>query len=58
MGALTQVLEIIFEMQRKSNNKKITIKEKAFQLTKCVLFFCFGPPLTLKTNNFLNFCSF
>jgi hypothetical protein len=39
MGALPQALEIIFQMQRKIINKKITgEKKKAFQLTKHVFF--------------------
>jgi hypothetical protein len=34
MRALPQALEIIFEVQMKRNNEKITRKTKAFQLTK------------------------
>jgi hypothetical protein len=42
MGAVPQALEIVFEVQRKRSNEKITRKKKkAFQLTKCVFFFFF-----------------
>jgi hypothetical protein len=44
MEALPQALEIIFEVQRKRNNEKITSRKKAFQLIKHV-FFSFGPLL-------------
>jgi hypothetical protein len=44
MGVLPQALEIIFEVQRKMINEKISRKKKAFQLTKGV-FFLFGPLL-------------
>jgi len=37
MGTLPQALQIIFEVQRKRSNKKITRKKKVFQLIKCVL---------------------
>jgi hypothetical protein len=36
---LPQVLEIIFEAQRKRRNEKITRQNNAFQLTKCDLNF-------------------
>ncbi len=58
MGALTQALEIIFEVQRKRNNEKIMRKKKAFQFTKCVLFFHFGPLLLSKLITFLFFVHF
>jgi len=58
MGALTQALEIIFEVQRKKNNEKITRKKKAFQLTKCVLFFLFEPLLLSNLITFLLFVHF
>jgi hypothetical protein len=38
MEALLQALEIMFEVQRKRNNEKITRRKKAFQLTKHVFF--------------------
>jgi hypothetical protein len=38
MGALPQSLEIIFEVQMKRSNEKITRKKEAFQLTKCIFF--------------------
>jgi len=41
MGVLTQVLDIIFEVQRKMSNENITRKKKAFQVTKCVFFLFF-----------------
>jgi hypothetical protein len=44
MEALPQALEIIFEVQRKRNNEKITSRKKAFQLIKHVCF-SFGPLL-------------
>jgi hypothetical protein len=34
MGALPQVLEIIFEVQRKKNNEKITREKKSFSTHK------------------------
>jgi hypothetical protein len=55
MGELPQILEIIFEVQMARNNEKIIRKKKAFQLTKCVLFFLFGP---LLLSNFITFYSF
>jgi hypothetical protein len=55
MGALPQALEIIFEVQRKRSNEKITRKKKAFQLTKCLLFFIFGSLLLSNLINFLFF---
>jgi hypothetical protein len=48
MGALPQALEIIFEVQKKRINEKITRKKEAFQFTKHVLFLfflLFGPLL-------------
>jgi hypothetical protein len=38
MTALPQALEIIFEVQRKKSNEKLTRKKKTFQLTKHELF--------------------
>jgi hypothetical protein len=39
MGTLPQALEIIFEMQKKISNEKITRKKKAFQLAELFFFF-------------------
>jgi hypothetical protein len=39
MGALPQVLETIFEMQRKMNNEKITKREINFPTYKTQFFF-------------------
>jgi hypothetical protein len=59
MGALPQVLEIIFEVQRKKNNEKITRKKKkAFQLPKHVLFFCLWISPIFKPHIFLISYSF
>jgi len=38
MGALLQALEIIFQVQRKKNNEKLTRKKKAFQFIKHIFF--------------------
>jgi hypothetical protein len=60
MGALLQVLKIIFEVQRKMNNEKIT-KKKSFATYKTFLFVCFffplsfWTPLTFKPHNFFKF---
>jgi hypothetical protein len=59
MGTLPQVLEIIFEVQRKMNNEKKQDKQ-AFQLTKQVFFLFFNlwtPPI-FKPYNFLISYSF
>jgi hypothetical protein len=39
MTALPRALEIIFEVQRKKSNEKITRKKKTFQLAKHKFFF-------------------
>jgi len=60
MGALPQVLEIIFEVQRKMSNEKITRKEINFPPYKFI-FFHFLPlwtPPTFKPCNFLTSYSF
>jgi hypothetical protein len=41
MEALFQAPEIILEVQRKRNNKKITKKKKLFKLQNFFLFFIF-----------------
>ncbi len=50
-GSVTCYMEIIFEVQRKISNKKITRRKKVFQ---CFFFFIlFGPTSTFKPHNFL-----
>jgi hypothetical protein len=51
---LPQVLEIIFEVQRKMNNEKITRREINFPIykTRFFCFFFFGP---LILSNFITF---
>jgi hypothetical protein len=44
MGALPQVLEIIFEVQRKMSNEKITRREINFPPYKFI-YFSFSPSL-------------
>jgi len=39
MGALSQVLQIIFEVQRKMSNEKITRRELSFPIYKTCFFF-------------------
>jgi len=41
MGAPPQALEIIFEVQMKRSNEKITRKKEAFQLAKAFFSFFF-----------------
>jgi hypothetical protein len=56
MGALPQALKIIFEMQRKKSNEKITRRNKSFPTYKmcaCVFFFLWTP-FIFKSHNFLN----
>jgi hypothetical protein len=53
MGTLAQALEIIFEVQRKRINEKITKKEKAFQLTKSGFFLLFRALLLSNLITFL-----
>jgi hypothetical protein len=56
---LLQVLEIIFEMQRKMSNGKITRKEISFPTYKTWFFFFFlWTPPTFKPHTFLIFHSF
>jgi hypothetical protein len=52
MGTLPQGLEIIFEVQRKMSNEKITKKKKTFQFTKQD-FFSFKPFLLSNLITFL-----
>jgi hypothetical protein len=60
MGTLPQVLEIIFEVQRKMSNEKITRRERSFKLTKHFYFFSLSlwTPPTFRSHNFLIFNSF
>ncbi len=54
---LPQILEIIFEVQRKMSNEKITRKKNVFQLTKHILLF-FGTIPTFKPHNVFIYYSF
>jgi len=58
MKALPQALEIIFEMQRKKNNEKITRKKISFSTYKACFFFFLKTPLPFKVSNFLISYSF
>jgi hypothetical protein len=59
MGALPQALEIIFEVQWKRINEKITKKkEKAFQLIHCFFFPSLWTLLIFKLHNFFISYSF
>jgi hypothetical protein len=58
MRVLPQALEIIFEVQRKRCNEKITRKKKAFQLTKFVFFSPLWISPIFKPHSFLIFYSF
>jgi len=63
MGALPQALEIVFEVQRKRSNEKITRKKKNFPIYKIRFFFfflssTFWTPLTFKYHNFFISYSF
>jgi len=62
MGALPQALEIVFEVQRKRSNEKITSKKKSFPTYKMrFFFFClllFGPLLLLNIISFFISYSF
>jgi hypothetical protein len=56
MGALSQALDIIFEVQRKRSNQKITLKKKKkFNLQNALFFFflLFGPLLLSNLITFL-----
>jgi len=55
---LSQVLEIIFEVQRKMSNEKITRREISFPIYKTRFFFFLGTPPTFKPHNFLISYSF
>jgi hypothetical protein len=54
MGALPQALEIIFEVQGKRSNEKITRKKKSFPTYKThfFLFYFLLTPPTFKPHNF------
>jgi len=61
MGVLPQALEIIFEVQRKKSNEKITRIKINFPTHKTHLkkkILPFGPLPTFKASNFLISCSF
>jgi uncharacterized membrane protein len=52
-SVLPQALEIIFEMQRKRNNEKVTRKKQTFQLTRHFSFLLFGPLILSNLITFL-----
>jgi hypothetical protein len=53
MRVLSQALQIIFEVQKKKSNEKLTRKKKAFQLAECPFFsLSLWTPLTFKSHNF------
>jgi hypothetical protein len=52
---LPQALEIIFKVQRKRSNEKITRKRKSFLTCKTFVFSNLWTPLTFKLHNFLIF---
>jgi hypothetical protein len=58
MRVLTQVLEIIFEVQRNMNNEKITRRETSFPNYKTWFFFFWWMPPIFKPQNFLISYSF
>jgi hypothetical protein len=61
MGVLPQVLEIIFEVQRKMSNEKIIRREISFPIYKTRFlfpFFLFGPLLFSNLITFLFFIHF
>jgi len=58
MGVLPQVLEIIFEVQRKMSKEKITIREINFSNLQKTFFFFFWILHTFKLINFLFFFYF
>jgi hypothetical protein len=57
MGMLLQVFKIVFEVQRKMNNEKVTIREISFPTYKTCFFFLFfvlfGPLLLSNLITFL-----
>jgi hypothetical protein len=55
MGALLQVLEVIFEVQRKMSNEKIIRKEINFQIYKTWFFFFFWGPIFKLHNFFISY---
>jgi len=57
MGVLPEVLEIIFEMQRKMNNEKVTRREISFPTYKTFFFPLWTLPI-FKPHNFLISYSF
>jgi hypothetical protein len=57
MGKLLQIFEIIFEVERKISNEKITRRKISFPTYK-TLFFFLWTPLIFKPHNFLISYSF
>jgi len=58
MEALPRALEIIFEVQRKKNNEKITRRKISFRTYKTGFFFWLWTSLIFKLHNFLISYSF
>jgi hypothetical protein len=61
MGVLPQALEIIYEVQMKKSNEKITRRKISFPTHKMQFFLFFSSlwtPPTFKASNFLISCSF
>jgi hypothetical protein len=57
MGTLLQVIEIIFEVQRKMSNEKVTRKEISFKTYKTRFFSSFWTPPSFELHNILIFYS-
>jgi len=58
MGTLFQVLEIMFEVQRKMSNEKITRRKVNFSIYKTFFFFFLWTPPIFKPHNFFISYSF
>jgi hypothetical protein len=58
MGALPQALEIIFKLQMKRNNEKITRRKISFPTHKMCFYFSFWTPPTFKASIFFISCPF
>jgi hypothetical protein len=58
MGSLLKVLEIIFEVQMKMNNEKITRRETSFPTYKTCFFFPLDPSLFQTSLHSIHFKQF
>jgi len=58
MGVLFQVLEIIFEVQRKMSNEKTIRRKISFPIYKILFKSFFWTPPTFKPHKFFNSYSF